>query len=290
MHSTTHNSKQHGLGKRSGFTLIEMMVAVSIVTMLMVAISSATTVYMQTATDSFEEIERSQVARAILRNLSRDIRSVTFVLKEVSDDEDEQDTETVDSDTAMASYTDGLFGTATDLVLYVSRPDPDTNYVDAQSMTTGSDRSGDAMVIRYLLAQSGGGGLSGLLAAEAMDTINVPDNIAGLGVMKGDMVGLSNAINTGDVETQLDAAQLLAPEVSNIQFSYFNGVEELAEWDSNVQNSMPSAIIIEMTLRTIRPEWDERTAENTPGMLGETTHRFVVPIPVAEPFIQETAI
>lgn len=287
MHRT---SQQNTPVTRFGFTLIEMMVAVSIITMLMVAISSATTVYMQTATDSFEEIERSQVARAILRNLSRDIRSVTFVLKEVSDDEEEEDIETVDSDTAMASYTDGLFGTETDLVLYVSRPDPDAQYVDAQNMTTGSDRSGDAMIIRYLLAQSGGGGLAGMLADEAMETVNVPNNVAGLGIMKGDLVGLSNAINTGNIETQLDAARLVAPEVANIRFSYFNGIEELPEWDSNIENSMPAAIIIEMTLRTIRPDWDERTPENTPGMLGETTHRFVVPVPVAEPFVQETAI
>lgn len=277
---------------RTGFTLIEMMVSIIIISMLMVAMSSATNVYMQTATDSFEEIERSQIARALLRNMSRDIRSATFVLKEVSDDEDEDslDTEEVDPDTAMASYTDGLFGTEKDLVLYVSRPDADAIYVDAQALQGGTDRSSDAMIIRYLLAESSGGGLAGMLADEALETTNVTDNIAGLGVMTGDMVGLSNAISVGDLETQLEAAQLLAPEVSDIRFSYFNGIEELPTWDSNVENSMPNAVIIEMTLRTIRPEWDERDPENTPGMLGPTVHRIVVPIPVSEPFVQETAI
>lgn len=292
MITSRHTTPTPGRKCRSGFTLIEMMVAVAIISMLMVAISSATNVYMQTATDSFEEIERSQIARALLRNLSRDIRSVTFVLKEVSDEEDEEslDTEEVDSDSAMASYTDGLFGTENDLVLYVSRPDADATYVDAQSLTGGADRSSDAMIIRYLLAESGGGGLAGMLADESMQTTNVPDNVAGLGVMRGDMVGLSNAINVGDVETQMEAAQLLAPEVADIRFVYFNGIEELSEWDSNVENAMPTAIIIEMTLRTIRPEWDEREQENTPGMLGDTIHRMVVPIPVSEPFVQETVI
>lgn len=278
---------------RTGFTLIEMMVSIIIISMLMVAMSSATNVYMQTATDSFEEIERSQIARALLRNMSRDIRSATFVLKEVSDDEEDEDsldTEEVDPDTAMASYTDGLFGTEKDLVLYVSRPDADAIYVDAQALQGGTDRSSDAMIIRYLLAESSGGGLAGMLADEALETTNVTDNIAGLGVMTGDMVGLSNAISVGDLETQLEAAQLLAPEVSDIRFSYFNGIEELPTWDSNVENSMPTAVIIEMTLRTIRPEWDERDPENTPGMLGPTVHRIVVPIPVSEPFVQETAI
>lgn len=275
-----------------GFTLIEMMVAVAIVTMLMVAISSATTVYMQTATESFDEIERAQISRALFRNLSRDIRSVTFVLKEVSDDEDEEaaESETLDADSAMASYTDGLFGTSTDLVLYVSRPDPDVEYVSAESLQGGSSRSSDAMIIRYFLSQSGGGGLSGMLAEEAMETINVSDSIAGLGLMTGDLVGLSNAINVGDIETQLEASKLVAPEVANLEFSYFNGIEELPEWDSNVENAMPAAVIVTLTLRTIRAESDDRDPEQTPGMLGTTEHRMVIPIPVAEPFVQETAI
>lgn len=294
MISFQHNSLPSVSRFRAGFTLIEMMVSVIIISMLMVAISSATNVYMQTATDSFEEIERSQIARALLRNMSRDIRSATFVLKEVSDEEDEDedsfDTEEVDPDTAMASYTDGLFGTEKDLVLYVSRPDADAVYVDAQLLQGGADRSSDAMIIRYLLAESGGAGLAGMLADEAVPNSNITDNSVGLGIMTGDMVGLSNAISVGDLETQMEASQLLAPEVSDIRFSYYNGVEELPTWDSNVENSMPTAVIIEMTLRTIRPEWDDRDPENTPGMLGPTIHRIVVPIPVSEPFVQETAI
>ncbi|MEP3478907.1 MAG: prepilin-type N-terminal cleavage/methylation domain-containing protein [Fuerstiella sp.] len=291
---TLRNNRQiAATGFRTGFTLIEMMVSVIIISMLMVAISSATDVYMQTATESFEEIERSQIARALLRNMSRDIRSATFVLKEVSDEEDDEeslDTEEVDPDTAMASYTDGLFGTEKDLVLYVSRPDADAIYVDAQLLQGGTDRSSDAMIIRYLLAESGGAGLAGMLADEAVANRNITDNAAGLGIMTGDMVGLSNAISMGDLETQMQASRLLAPEVADIRFSYFNGIEELPTWDSNLENSMPTAVIIEMTLRTIRPEWDERNPENTPGLLGPTVHRIVVPIPVSEPFVTETAI
>ena len=291
---TLPNNSQPATSRfRAGFTLIEMMVSVIIISMLMVAISSATDVYMQTATDSFEEIERSQIARVLFRNMSRDIRSATFVLKEISDDEDEEDsldTEEVDPDTAMGSYTDGLFGTERDLVLYVSRPDPDATYVDAQLLQGGTDRSSDAMIIRYLLAESGGAGLAGMLADEVTLNSNVTGNATGLGIMTGDLVGLSNAISVGDLETQMEASQLLAPEVADIRFSYFNGIEELPTWDSNVENSMPTAVIIEMTLRTIRPEWDDRNPENTPGMLGPTVHRIVVPIPVSEPFVQETAI
>ena len=291
---TLPNNSQPATSRfRAGFTLIEMMVSVIIISMLMVAISSATDVYMQTATDSFEEIERSQIARVLFRNMSRDIRSATFVLKEISDDEDEEDsldTEEVNPDTAMASYTDGLFGTERDLVLYVSRPDPDATYVDAQLLQGGTDRSSDAMIIRYLLAESGGAGLAGMLADEVTLNSNVTGNATGLGIMTGDLVGLSNAISVGDLETQIEASQLLAPEVADIRFSYFNGIEELPTWDSNVENSMPTAVIIEMTLRTIRPEWDDRNPENTPGMLGPTVHRIVVPIPVSEPFVQETAI
>ena len=278
-----------------GFTIIEVMVAVGLTSLLMAAMYTAMSVYWSTAVESYDEIERSQIARALLREMARDIQSCTFVEAQVmasssDDDSGSGDSEVVDVDTAMASYTNGLFGTDRDLVLYVSRPDPNQNYVSAQDLASPAERSSDGMIIRYFLAEQGGGGLSGMMADEALTNSRSSSNVAGLARMRGDLIGLSTAISRGDVDMQMDASDMLAEEVVDINFLYFDGVEEVEEWDSTVQNAMPLAIVIELTLRTIQAESDTRNPEDTPGMLSDTKHRLVVPVPVAEPYVGEDSI
>ncbi|MGB4738235.1 MAG: prepilin-type N-terminal cleavage/methylation domain-containing protein, partial [Fuerstiella sp.] len=133
-----------------GFTIIEVLVAVGLTSLLMAAMYSAMNIYWTSATDSYEEIERGQIARAILREMARDIQSATFVEQDTSESDDDGDSdEAVDADTAMASYTNGLFGSSSDLVLYISRPDRTNSYVAAQEVTSPADRSSDAMIVRY---------------------------------------------------------------------------------------------------------------------------------------------
>ena len=273
-----------------GFTIIEVLVAVGLTSLLMAAMYSAMNIYWTSATDSYEEIERGQIARAILREMARDIQSATFVEQDTSESDDDGDSdEAVDADTAMASYTNGLFGSSSDLVLYISRPDRTNSYVAAQEVTSPADRSSDAMIGRYLLAEKGAGGLSGELASDSIQG-NSSETIVGLGRMQGDLSGLSLAISNGDVDMQKQASQLLAKEVSGITFEYWDGVELQTEWDSTVQNAMPIAIVVNLTLRTLTDPQDARTPENIPGWMPESVHRLVVPILVAPPYVGETSI
>ena len=283
--------------RRAAFTLLEVLLAITLTSLLMAAIYTAMSVYWTTASESFDEIERTQIARALLRDMARDIQSVTFAEQEMTESEQDSDSdaddELPDADTALASYTNGLFGTNDDLVLYVSRPDPNQSYISAQELVAPSDRSSDAMIVRYLLAVDGGNGLSGEMAGQS--TVEVGSSaVKGLARMSGDLSGLSTAINLGDLEMQLAATSMLAPEVELIEFRYFDGVEEQTEWDSTVQNAMPLSVIIEMTLRTLpnpnQSVTDKRTQEQMPGYQPPTRHRLVVPIPVSKPYVGETAI
>jgi len=284
--------KRHVRTRRlSGFTIIEVLVALALSSLLMAALYSSMSVYWNTANESYDEIERNQIARALLRQMARDIKSCSFAEQDLMEgDPEESDTDTVDTDTAMASYTNGLFGTDKDLVLYISRPDPALGYVSAQELLAPSDRSSEAMIVRYFLAETGAGGLSAMMAEEALAGQRSSDNVAGLAVMYGDLIGLSTAISQGDIDMQLDASDMLAREVAMINFLYFDGVDELPEWDSTAQNAMPQAVIIELTLRTLQPESDTRDVEDIPGFLPETQHRLVVPIPVALPYTGEEGL
>ena len=279
-----------GRSRQSGFTIIEVLCAVGLSSLLMAALYTAMSVYWTSAVESYDEIERAQIARALLRQMARDIQSCRFVPTESTELESEDDLalddlESVDVDTAMSSYSDGLLGSDTDLVLYISRPDRNQEYVSAQELTDPAQRSSDAMIIRYFLAEEGGGVLSGMMADQASQTQESENGVAGLAKMTGDLLGLSNSISDSDFDMQLNASDMLAREVGAIRFTYFDGVDELEEWDSTQLGKMPLAVVIELTLRTVLPDTEERTPEEIPGYLDETVHRLVVPVPVAEPYV-----
>lgn len=291
----------HDRQPRLAFTLLELLLAVGLTSILMVSLFSALSISFDLQLDSHEEITRQQIARSLLRQMTRDIQSVVFVKKTLMDEDEEEDSttteldgnaygeSTVDPDTVMTAYTNGLVGNGSDLQLFVSRPDRNLSYVIAQDLTSGTERTSDLLIIRYLMADRGAGGLASAIAErEALGSDSGP---VGLVRMSGDLFGLSAAVETDEEYPQLAAAKLQAKEVAGIQFRYFDGINWQEQWDSTALNEMPKAVEIVLTLR------DEETGgaafandDEDPYSLPETTHRMVVPIPVAEPFVSETAL
>jgi prepilin-type N-terminal cleavage/methylation domain-containing protein len=341
--------------RRTGFTLFELLIAVGLTSLLMAALYSAMSTYFELQLDSHEEIARQQVARAVLRQMTRDIQSVVFAKQEVLPEDEEGSTggsgssgsgtsglsgggtsglsgsgtsglssgttgsgagtatsggssassggmstsgeldgnaygeSMIDPETVSTTYTSGLVGTATDLQLFVSRPDPNLAYVSSQELSTLDQRTGDLVIIRYLMADKQGSGLGSEIAdREAPGRDEGP---VGLARMAGDLYGLSTAVENSEDSPQLAAAKLLAREVSGVQFRYFDGIAWQEEWDSTALNSLPKAIEIVLTVR------DEAEASNAsfldepdPYALPATIHRVVVPLPVAEPIIAEQVL
>lgn len=340
--------------RRAAYTMLELMIAVGLTSLLMIALFAAMQQYFSLQLDSNEEITRQQIARSLLRQMTRDIQSVVFVKKLANDETSGTSTSvsegsgstsssggtsgsnsgsssagagmsssgtsgssggtgssssstgsassssatldgnsygqsSIDPETVMTTYTNGLVGTATDLQLFVSRPDKSLSYVASQDLSSTSQRSSDLMIIRYLMAQSGGGGLASAIA----DKESVGSDFGPIGIAKleGDLFGLSTAVETSEESPQLAASKLLAKEVSGLQFRYFDGLSWQESWDSNALNEMPKAIEITLTLRDQEAAGDSFSDDVTdPYALPETTHRMVVPIPVAEPFVTESAL
>ena len=276
---------------RDAFTLLEVILAIGLTTLLMAAVYSAMNIYWGLAVESHDEIERAQIARAILRQMSRDIQSCTFVEQQTdtssSDDEDYEDGSTTsDTDTTIATYTDGLIGTEDDLVLYISRPDRNLDYYSQQELQSGQDRSSDLVIVRYLMADSQRGGLSAAIADE--ESSRTGTETVALARVFGDLHGLSNAIQLGDIDMQLDAASILSPEVMSVQFAYFDGVEWQSEWDSTSLNMIPLAVEIRLTLQTLDEDGQPDTED--PTSLPPSEHRLVVPIPVATPYTGDATL
>ncbi|MFO0999375.1 MAG: type II secretion system protein GspJ [Planctomycetaceae bacterium] len=338
---------------RAAYTMLELMIAVGLTSLLMIALFAAMQQYFNLQLDSNEEITRQQIARSLLRQMTRDIQSVVFVKKLANDETSGTSTSvsegssssstsgssstasggsgsstsgssssstgtsggtssgststgstssgsstldgnsygqsSIDPETVMTTYTNGLVGTATDLQLFVSRPDKSLSYVASQDLTSTSQRSSDLMIIRYLMAQSGGGGLASAIADK--ESIGTDSGPIGIAKLEGDLFGLSTAVETSEESPQLAASKLLAKEVSGLQFRYYDGLTWQESWDSNALNEMPKAIEITLTLRNQEDAGDTFSDEVVdPYALPETTHRMVVPIPVAEPFVTESAL
>ncbi len=133
------------------------------------------------------------------------------------------------------------------------------------------------------MAESGGGGLSSALA----DKFGAPDQIGAVGLarMQGDLFGLTTAVDNVEETPLVTASELIAKEVSKIQFRYFDGLQWQEEWNSTTLNQMPKSIEVVLTLRKETTDSDDEEAK--PEDLPETTHRMVIPVPVATPFIVE---
>ena len=339
---------------RAAYTMLELMIAVGLTSLLMIALFAAMQQYFSLQLDSNEEITRQQIARSLLRQMTRDIQSVVFVKKLANDEKSGTSTSvsegssssssstsgsssstsgsstsgsstsgtgtsggagnssvstgstssssgtldgnsygqsSIDPETVMTTYTNGLVGTSTDLQLFVSRPDRSLSYVASQDLSSTSQRTSDLMIIRYLMAQSGGGGLASAIADK--ESIGTESGPIGIARLEGDLFGLSTAVETSEESPQLAASKLLAKEVSGLQFRYYDGLTWQESWDSNALNEMPKAIEITLTVRNQEDAGDAFTGsdkDTDPYALPETTHRMVVPIPVAEPFVTESAL
>ncbi len=354
---TSMTRVQNARTHRAAYTMLELMIAVGLTSLLMIALFAAMQQYFSLQLDSNEEITRQQIARSLLRQMTRDIQSVVFVKKLANDETSGTSTSvsegssstssstsgssssasgstgsstsesstsgngtsggtsssststgstssssstldgnsygqsSIDPETVMTTYTNGLVGTATDLQLFVSRPDKSLSYVASQDLTSTSQRSSDLMIIRYLMAQSGGGGLASAIADK--ESIGTDSGPIGIAKLEGDLFGLSTAVETSEESPQLAASKLLAKEVSGLQFRYYDGLTWQESWDSNALNEMPKAIEITLTLRNQEDAGDTFSGsdkDTDPYAIPETTHRMVVPIPVAEPFVTESAL
>lgn len=279
---------------RLGFTLLELMLAVGLTSLLMAAVYGAMSAYWNLAMDSREEVERTQIARSLLNQIAADIRSCTFAEQSnQSDFDDSADPEgtTTDSNTSTdeagtSAYRNGLIGTDRDLVLYISFPDRTLDYVAAPDAVGTTSRNSDLMIVRWLLADSSGGSLSSAMAQQHAGEGS--GTVAGLARGSGGVAGFGQAIENNDTNLQLESTTLVAAEVENVVFEYFDGVDWIAEWDTSTMNRMPQAVRIELTLRNA-PSSDDSLQEN-PRDLPSTTHTLVVPVPVATPYTEETAI
>ena len=294
----------------TGFTLIEVLVAVGTALMLLTAVYAAIDMHWRYENAGQLEMKRGQVARAVFARLSTDIRSVQYVASDpetavLDDSEESEDTEGTDDaevdDSGTATSSDlsqlnslGVIGTATRLTLHVNKPVPPRRFAvsdDDDSLFIESEQRS----VTWFLADLSGGELEGMAAARFSDDPAIiaagliDDQADGpLGLGRADVDRLAGTISApSDTEILMaEAAEFLAPEVVSLTFRYFDGVDWVEEWDSDLQGAVPTAI--EITLGFVAPGPDDPLQAAAADAIPDT-YRFVVALPVAESMVSEEA-
>jgi hypothetical protein len=83
---------------------------------------------------------------------------------------------------------------------------------------------------------------------------------------------------------------VLAPEVTEVQFRYFDGVDWLEEWDSALQERLPNAVEVTLTFEEVDMASNQVLFGDDPDGFASNTVRFVIAIPMAPPPLSEVEL
>ncbi len=201
----------------------------------------------------------------------------------------------------------GLYGNQFELQVDVSRlPRIDQYQASLISGVDVTDIPSDIKTVAYFLAgmNSPSAGLTGSATTGATGTAGTPgaapldDNgqvATGLVRRELDRAVTTYASTTGLLATG-NTTQLLAPEITRMQFQYFNGFEWFTEWDSEAQGGLPVAVEISIAIRRADADPNSISLGMMPTFTAdgstdqEIFYRMIVQIPVAEPYDPDAAL
>lgn len=306
---------------RAGFTLLEVLLTLLISGVIIAAIAGAIGTYLRVSEVGRAEVERAQLARALLRRIADDLRAaVPIVVDDAAVVADLAASLDSASNSTSTSNTTG------------------TNSTGTSSMTTSADDAAATNEVATSAASSAAATASGVFYGTQYElqfdmsrlpkissslmtadpTLAVPvsadalsdvkrvsyylDTLAqgtGATVASADPTGAASATGgltrreTSQAAASFEATQgatdtglqdrQLAPEVASLEFRYFDGAEWLFDWDSSLQGSLPLCVEILVTLRAAPPGGglDPLALQSIPALPDDRTYRLVVHLPAA---------
>lgn len=272
---------------RSGFTLFEVVVALGLSVVLMGMIGFAMQFYAQQLSTRDSEARRTQLARSILRMIAEDLQSCIYpqefdagALAEVlassatgaaagssgssssAGDSDADSATTVEptdeeldanaiSDSLATTARPGLIGNQYQIQFEVSRLPRIEEYMPMLTNPTDvgiEDLPSDVKTVAYYVQQAN---LSGV--GDNIDQLSS----SGRAKLQADGGLVRRALSreltqyaseSGDVMRLNQTGDLIAPEVLQIEFAYFDGAQWIYEWNSDESQGLPLAVQIRLTL------------------------------------------
>jgi hypothetical protein len=310
---------------RAAFTLLEILLALAVSVVLLAAVAAAIDLYRRMTLAGQDQVGEARLVRAVLHKIEIDIRSLVPPQTQVTSPYDSSvsgsssgspsgtngstkptttnssntsssggssssssgsssGTTSTSQQTAMmdplqnvyAQTVFGLYGDQRTLVLNtLCARRPSVQPSDPNAPQTSSGTHGDLKTVAYFLSA---GQTSAPTAPGAATT--------GLARLEGDHVAVGYAmLQSGSLASQ---AKVIAPEVTMINFRYFDGTQWLNSWDASFLQALPAAIEVTITVRAADP--NNPTAPSDPSAavtLRQYRHVVAVstmaqPMPISE--------
>ncbi|KAA5543658.1 prepilin-type cleavage/methylation domain-containing protein [Roseiconus nitratireducens] len=314
---------------RSGFTLLELFLTLSLAVVLMTLINSAFRFYARDMDSSDVEMRKTMLAAAVIQMIEDDLRAslhsepidtsalATLLSNSASaggggagggggggggstDQESQEDMEaagmddpalaeeepaTVETLTAGTAVlqSPGLIGNQYQIQMDTSRLPRLEEYNVLLDADPGNlaDLPSDVKTVTYYVQGAGNLGVDDSLtgSSQAVGDPSESGESGGLVRRVLDRAATAFAITSGNVASLGQTGEVIAPEITSIEFSYWDGVTWQIQWNSDELGELPLAVQIEMTMAG---DSALDAAEQEPRVF-----RHVVQLPLAQPITLE---
>lgn len=282
--------------RRPGFSLLELILAMALMVVVMSGIAGAINVYMVQVAKQQARVERELVSRNGLAMMARDIRAAvqykaddfaglntlleTFALMDEVIEEREEEDQVFDEE--EVSFRPTMLGTSNAIMLTVSRlPRLDQYNPLLEKPSEQQSTVSDLKLISYFFSPQKGGYDPNVSRREN----EVP------GGMYRREIDQAVANFRGDESLQTrpdDFAELVASEVAEMRFRYFDGLEWSDSWNSEDEGGFPRAVEITLVVDPRRTSQASTTYQyNGFDRTIMERHRLSVFLPMAEPALEE---
>ncbi len=246
---------------RPGYTLIELLLALGLTVVVVSTIATAIQIYIISLTKQQAMVEQRQVARAILEMIENDLRAgIQYKATDYSGletlvktlqtaampptpsaggaAEEEEPDPVFDED--VVSFRPTLLGSESVVMVDISRlPRMDQYNPLMQSDEDAVQTPSDVKSLAYFVSNDNGGIQSQIEFSQARAT-------GGLYRREIDRAVASFMGETSLLSSPDNYTKLLANEVAEIKFRYFDGSDWQTEWDSEEAGGFPMAIEVEI--------------------------------------------
>lgn len=207
--------------RRSGFTLLELLLASAIAAFLLGALYTAFDLVVRRAEANRDQIAASDLSRAIVNRLTSDLSSSTGLLPPQS--------HTTAAANAAAGGTSTSTSTSADVV------DTSTD-IPLPSGVVGMDKQVTIFVTRVPTALTDSDAIANpnLQATGDVRRVTYYLSEAGLCRQERPWVTADGVRNSADPDLSTAVTDVIAPEVTDITFEYFSGGVWNSEWDGAV--------------------------------------------------------
>lgn len=271
--------------RRGGFTLLEVVLAIGLASVVIYLLTTAIEVYLVRVDTSRTRVESAQLARTLLDKIASDLAAGRYVAAAAVSNQPAGATPGSDSaapgsastggtnpspptsdagsDSGVAtgggaafgdrSRVGGLIGTAAELKISSVRASRFVLPAVDDEPSEDADADDLPEAVRYYFAE--GERFTGEQFARRADLLNTPEGVAGLYRQRAPAVAIgataaADAEPSAAVSWESDA-ELLAPEVLELGFRYFDGTEFVESWNAGEKNRLP--VGIEVRLRIVEP-------------------------------------